>query len=108
MWWRVVVLLYLVPMLLYALGSHYLCDMIVAVPWTLAVWNAIDKRWGIAAVYLAIAAGWMLLIRFALPVLYVSQAIPWFLAAATLATPALMNAASAAGAPVPVTESDRA
>lgn len=106
--WRCGMLLYLGPMLFYALASHYLCDMIVAVPWTLAAWNVLDKRWGRAAAYLAIAAGWMLLIRFGLPVLYVSPTIPWLLAAATLATPALMTVNSGALSPVAVPESDQA
>ena len=94
-WWRCGMLLYLVPMLFYALASHYLCDMIVAVPWTLAALSALDKRWQTAAVYLALAVGWMLLIRFALPLLYVSPAIPWLLAAATLATPAVLGMGAA-------------
>ena len=107
-WWRCGMLLYLAPMLFYALGSHYLCDMIVAVPWTLAAWNVLDKRWGRAAAYLAIATGWMLLIRFGLPALYVSPAIPWMLAAATLATPAVITMSSASLPAVAVPESDRA
>ncbi len=108
-WWRCGMLLYLLPMLVYALASHYLCDMIVAVPWTLACWNVLEKRWGRAAAYLAIAAGWMLLIRFGLPVLYASPAIPWLLAAATLATPAMMGMRAASSlSPAAVAESDRA
>jgi len=107
-WWRCGMLLYLVPMLFYALASHYLCDMIVAVPWTLANWNVLEKRWGRAVIYLAITVGWMLLIRFALPVLYVSPAIPWLLAAATLATPAAMGLGSAALSAAAVPESDQA
>jgi len=89
--WRWAIVIYLAPMLLYALASHYLCDMIVAVPWTLAATNALDKRWGRVAVYLAIAAGWMLLIRFGLPMMYAYRVNPWFFAAATLATPALLS-----------------
>ena len=107
-WWRAGMLLYLVPMLFYALASHYLCDMIVAVPWTLANWNVLEKRWGRAAVYLAIAVGWMLLIRFALPVLYLSPAVPWLLAVATLATPAIVGVGSAALPAAAVPESDQA
>jgi hypothetical protein len=107
-WWRGGMLLYLGPMLFYALASHYLCDMIVAVPWTLAASNVLDKRWGRAAAYLAIAAGWMLLIRFGLPVLYVSPAIPWMLAAATLATPAVKSMSPASLSAVAIPESDRA
>jgi len=107
-WWRAGMLLYLVPMLFYALASHYLCDMIVAVPWTLANWNVLEKRWGRAAVYLAIAVGWMLLIRFALPVLYLSPAVPWLLAVATLATPAIIGMGSATLSAAAVPESDQA
>ncbi len=107
-WWRYGMLLYLGPMLLYALASHYLCDMIVAVPWTLAAWNVLEKRWGRAAAYMAMAVGWMLLIRFALPVLYASPAIPWLLAAATLATPAVMGMGSASLSAAAVPESDQA
>ena len=107
-WWRCGMLLYLVPMLFYALASHYLCDMIVAVPWTLANWNVLERRWGRAAAYLAIGVGWMLLIRFALPVLYASPAIPWLLAAATLATPAAIGMGSASLSAATVPESDQA
>jgi len=107
-YWRCGTLLYLLPMLLYALASHYLCDMIVAVPWTLACWYVLEKRWGRVAAYLTIAAGWMLLIRFGLPVLYVSLAIPWLLVAATLATPALMAMRFASLTPAAVPESDQA
>jgi PAP2 superfamily len=106
--WRCALLAYLGPMLLYALGSHYLCDMIVAVPWTLGVWSALAKRWWIGAAYLAIAIAWMLLIRFGLPVLYASPAIPWLLTAATLATPALMSVRPAAAPVMAVPESDQA
>jgi hypothetical protein len=95
-------------MLFYALGSHYLCDMIVAVPWTLANWNVLEKRWGRVAIYLAIAAGWLLLIRFALPILYASQAIPWLLAAATLATPAVLGTSAGSLSAAVVPESDQA
>ena len=107
-WWRCGMLLYLVPMLSYALASHYLCDMIVAVPWTLANWNLLEKRWVRAAIYFAMAMGWMLLIRFALPILYVSPAIPWLLAAATLATPAVLGMGAGALSAAAVPESDRA
>jgi hypothetical protein len=107
-WWRCGMLLYLAPMLFYALASHYLCDMIVAVPWTLASWNALEKRWARAVIYLAIAMGWMLLIRFELPVLYLSPAIPWVLASATLATPLAMSMSSGSLSAVAVPESDQA
>jgi len=107
-WWRYGMLLYLMPMLFYALASHYLCDMIVALPWTLANWNVLEKRWGRVAIYLAIAVGWMLLIRFALAVLYVSPAIPWLLAAATLATPAVIGMGAAPISAAAVPESDQA
>ena len=107
-WWRGGMLLYLGPMLLYALASHYLCDIIVAVPWTLACWNALEKRWARAATYLAIAVGWMLLIRFGLSVLYASPAIPWLLTGATLAAPAVMNLGSAPLSVAAVPESDQA
>jgi len=107
-WWRYGMLLYLMPMLFYALASHYLCDMIVALPWTLANWNVLEKRWGRVAIYLAIAVGWMLLIRFALAVLYVSPAIPWLLAAATLATPAVIRMGAAPISAAAVPESDQA
>jgi hypothetical protein len=107
-WWRCGMLLYLVPMLLCALASHYLCDMIVAVPWTLACWNALEKRWARAVGYIAMAVGWMLLIRFALPVLYLSPAIPWLLAAATLATPAVIGMDSPTLSTAAVPESDQA
>jgi len=85
--WRGGIVIYLIPMLFYALASHYLCDLIVAVPWTLAIWSALDRNWRHSALYAAGAAAWMLLIRFGLGVLYSSIAVPWALAAATLAWP---------------------
>jgi hypothetical protein len=95
-------------MLLHALGSHYLCDMIVAVPWTLSVWSALQKRWVASAAYLAMAVAWMLLVRFGLPVLYASPVIPWFLAAATVTAPALMSLRPAEIPVAAVPESDQA
>lgn len=97
--WRVAILIYLVPMLFYALARHYLCDIIVAVPWTFACWSVIAKRWRSAAAYLAIAVGWMLLIRFGLPLLYPTPVIPWLLTAATLAVPAIMPPGPSPGIP---------
>ncbi|MEO8051505.1 MAG: phosphatase PAP2 family protein [Acidobacteriota bacterium] len=96
-WWRLAILVYLAPMLLETLARHYLCDIIVAVPWALSCWNIILKRWEMASAYLLTAASWMLLIRFALPLFYASPLIPWLLAAATLAMPIAMNAV-----PVPI------
>ncbi len=89
--WRAVTILYLVPMLFYTLASHYLCDLIVALPWTLAVWSGLEKRWGNLLANAAIAVGWMLLIRFGLSFLYASRAIPWLLCVATLGTLLLLR-----------------
>ena len=89
--WRAAILIYLVPMLFFALARHYLCDIIVAVPWTFACWSVITKQWKRAAAYLAMAAGWMLLIRFGLPALYATPVVPWVLAALTLAAPSAAN-----------------
>ncbi len=94
-WWRLAILVYLVPMLLETLARHYLCDMIVAVPWALCCWNIVLKRWETASAYLGTAVSWMLLIRFAPPLFYASPVIPWLFAVATLAMPIAMNARSA-------------
>jgi hypothetical protein len=89
--WRIGITLYLLPMLLFALANHYLCDMIVAVPWTFAVWSAIGKRWAILPANVAIVAAWLVIIRFGLPVLYAAAWVPWTLGAATVAAPALLH-----------------
>jgi hypothetical protein len=88
--WRSGILLYLAPMLLYALSAHYLCDMIVAGPWTFAAASAIGRRWSRLAANLAMVAAWLVVIRFGLPFLYVSAWVPWLLGAASVAGPAVL------------------
>ena len=95
--WRAGIVLYLLPMMWSTLARHYLCDLIVAVPWAFAAWSAIGKRWAVLLGYAAIAAAWLFLIRFGLPVLYVSPWLPWTLAAATVAAPAFFAAPSPGG-----------
>ena len=88
--WRIGIILYLLPMLFFALARHYLIDLIVAVPWTFAVWSAMGRRWNVLFAYVAIVAAWLVLIRFGLAVLYASPWVPWALGAATVASPALL------------------
>jgi PAP2 superfamily len=84
--WKAVALAYLIPMLAYTLtNGHYLCDLIAGAVVATAVWSAFHKRFLDAAASAATLAGWLLLIRFGLPVLYLSPLVPWLLTSAALA-----------------------
>lgn len=92
-YWRAGISIYLLPMLLYAISSHYLFDLVVAVPWTFAVRSVLKKQWTVLAVNGVMVAAWLILIRFGLSFLYLSAAIPWILGAATVAAPAFLRGA---------------
>jgi hypothetical protein len=92
---RIFVLLYLVLTLVATLGTgqHYLVDLIVSLPFALLmqslVWLVLpgDRRRRITAILVGagLVAGWFGLLRFGIPFLLQSRAIPWMLIAATMA-----------------------
>jgi len=90
-YWRTGAVIYLASMLLYALASHYFFDIVVAVPWAFMVRSVLKKQWRVLPVYGAMVAAWLVLIRFGSPYLYLSSMVPWGLAAATIAAPALIE-----------------
>ncbi len=74
-------------------GEHYLIDLIVAVPFCLAMqgiwsvglpWSATERRLAVAAGSVTVAI-WLMLLRNATPVFRGSPAVAWTLVAATLA-----------------------
>lgn len=64
------------------LGEHYLIDLVVAVPFTLAIHAAVRKRWWIAVPAMAGVVGWLVLLRLNPPF---PAPLAWSLVAATLA-----------------------
>lgn len=77
--------------LLYALsaGGHYLVDLIVAVPFTLAVRSAFRSEWKSLGFLLntAIVVVWFVAIRYGVALLTLSPAMPYGFTAATLLSP---------------------
>jgi hypothetical protein len=74
-----------------ATGEHYLVDLVVAVPFAVAVDAAIGRRWISAAAYAAVVLSWSLALRSGL-----MSAVPSFaavsLAAATVVAPLVLRA----------------
>ncbi len=70
------------------LGEHYVIDLVVAIPYTAAVWWLTGRRWARASAMLAVVALWATALRqgwaLALPI----PAI-WILSAVTMAAPLL-------------------
>lgn len=72
-------------MLLQTLEYHYLVDMIVAVPFTLAIYAltrtavpwAARERWGSLVFGITLVLAWLLALRWFTPVFLVSEVIPW-------------------------------
>ncbi len=89
---RICVLAYLVCMLFHTLGLHYFVDMVVAFPFSLALYAAAQppsawKRiavWGSFLVGGALMAAWLLLLRFAVPLCIAMPAISYACIAATI------------------------
>jgi hypothetical protein len=75
--------------LLYALsaGGHYLVDLIVAVPFTLAVHHAMRREWRSAAFVgnALLVALWLTTLRYGIPALEAAYLAPYGLTAVTLA-----------------------
>ena len=91
--WRTLLRGLLVLMLLQTLVYHYLIDMVVAVPFTLAIyaltrtsvpWPANPRRWAFGVGSASVAL-WMVALRWAIPAFQVSPAIPWSAALGTIA-----------------------
>ncbi len=133
LWWnsrgfpralRAALFLYLVLTVIATLGSgqHYLVDLVVSLPFALTVQSAAsylfeEKSWRRLATMLAgfaLTIGWLMLIRFGIPLMLKSPAIPWTLIAITIAvtlilerslwrTPASSHASNATLEILPVT-----
>jgi hypothetical protein len=77
--------------LLYALsaGGHYMVDLIVAVPFTLAVRSALRSEWSSPGFVLnaAMVALWFAVLRYGVGLVALSPAAPYGLAVATLLSP---------------------
>jgi hypothetical protein len=95
-WWtKSVVLAFVLFTVLATLGTgeHYLIDLVVAFPFALMVlgtfafslpWTARERLVSVFA-SLAVILAWLVLLRFANRIFWVSPAIPWALVAATVA-----------------------
>ena len=92
--------------LLYALsaGGHYLVDLVVALPFTLAVRAAMRSEWKSPAFVAnaALVAFWFLALRFGVSLFAVSPAIPYGLTAISLASPLWSRQAPSPGLLVPI------
>jgi len=67
------------------LGEHYLIDLVVAVPYTMAIEAAFCRKWIAAAAAAAMVFLWLALLRFAIPQFQNLPALSWGLVLATLA-----------------------
>lgn len=65
-------------------GQHYLIDLIVAVPFILAVQEASEQQWFPTAINGALTAGWLLALRFATDAITGSVPLAWLMVIATL------------------------
>lgn len=65
-------------------GQHYLIDLIVAVPFILAVQEASERQWVPAAINGVLTAAWLLALRFATNAITGSVPLAWFMVIATL------------------------
>jgi hypothetical protein len=91
--WRTILMAIVALTLLYTLSCHYLVDMVAAVPFTLAVYAAVENRmpWNDPARRLALCAGaacfaaWLGVLRFGTALLLVSPVISWTAFALTVA-----------------------
>jgi hypothetical protein len=87
--WRAILWAFSAFTLLYALsaGGHYLVDLVVAVPFARAVQAGLNARWKSAAFVrnAALVGLWFVLLRFGLPVLTTTEALPYALALVTVA-----------------------
>jgi len=66
------------------LGEHYLTDLVVAVPFAVFVQSACEKQWLRALASCALATGWVVYLRFGLPVFPPAPAQAWAAVLATL------------------------
>jgi hypothetical protein len=92
-WLRMAMLFYALLTAIATLGSgqHYLMDLVVSVPFALAVqaglaWRYVSlrQRAGAIATGSALTAAWLILIRYGGTLMLVSWAIPWMLVLASL------------------------
>jgi hypothetical protein len=91
--WRIILAPIVALTLLYTLSRHYLVDMVVAVPFTLAVYAVVENRmpWNHPARRLALCSGaacfgaWLIALRFGTALFLVSPVVIWTASLLTLA-----------------------
>jgi hypothetical protein len=84
-------------------GQHYLVDLVVSLPFALTVQSTASYIFGEKSrrvintilTGLALTAGWLMLVRFGIPLMLKSPAIPWTLIISTLAVTLWMERALA-------------
>ena len=90
-WFRAILWAFAGFTLLYALsaGGHYLVDLIVAVPFTLAIRSVLRSEWKSPGLILntAIVAFWFAALRYGTGLFTLSPAVPYGLTAVTLLSP---------------------
>lgn len=85
--WRTIgsgLLVILIAIATVGFGQHYLIDLIVAVPFILAVQEASERQWFPAVINGALTAAWLLALRFATSAITGSVPLAWFMVIATL------------------------
>ena len=91
--WRAILTVVVGFTLVYTLSCHYFVDMVAAVPFTLAVYAAVESRmsWSHPARRLAVCAGaacfaaWLIALRFGTAVFLISPVISWTASVLTVA-----------------------
>ena len=73
-------------------GEHYLIDLVVAVPFTLAVQAVSTRQLAPAAGWIGLTIAWCAYLRWMLPVLPISTITAWILVLATIAVPGFNRA----------------
>jgi PAP2 superfamily len=103
-WLRRAMLLYALLTVIATLGSgqHYLMDLVVSIPFALAVqaalaWSHVGtrQRAGAFAAGVALTTAWLMLIRYGFSLMLVSSIIPWVLVLASLALSFWLEASGA-------------
>jgi hypothetical protein len=102
-----------------ALGEHYLIDLVVAFPFTIAFQAAMAQaapltarvRWEPLATGAAMTFAWIALLRYGVPWMFLSHAIPWVLIIGTVSYSVAVEArlyAALTKAEAPIEEPDEA
>jgi len=72
-------------------GEHYLIDLVVAVPFTIAVQAASTRQFATAAGWIGLTVAWCAYLRWWLPALPISGSAAWILVFGTVAIPATLH-----------------